>query len=144
MSFVYTRALGLQDSTTLTGDMRALLVMSNTTADTEEDTDFIGNFTTLDEYDGANYARQALVNESFAVDTTNDRFVFDADDVVFTSLGAGTRQAVAVILYLHVTTDADSKPIYYIDTGGFPFDGNGQDATIAWNASGIAYLQNAP
>lgn len=118
-------------------DIRVLLVMSNTTAGAEDDKDTISGFTTLDEYDGANYSRQALANEAVNEKAANDRAEFDGDDVTFSSLGAGTRQCQAAIVYKHVTNDSDSIPIAYIDTGGFPFDGNGGDVTIQWNADGI-------
>jgi hypothetical protein len=118
-------------------DIRVLLVMSNTTADTEDDKNTIDGFTTLDEYDGANYARKALANEVVNEDAANDRAEFDADDVTWSALGAGTRQCQAAIVYKHVNDDSDSVPIAFIDTGGFPFDGNGGDVTFQWNAEGI-------
>ncbi len=142
MSHVYTPALGLLNPTVLTGDMRAILVMSNSDADTLVDAEFISAFT-LDEHDGANYARLALTAEAFAVDLANDRFEFDADDLVFPNLGIGTRQCIGLILYLHVTNDADSKPIQYINTGGFPFDGNGTNFEVTVNAEGLTHLRNA-
>ena len=143
-SFVYTRALGLLNATVLTGDVRAILVMSNTTADTDEDAEFIASIGTLDEYDGATYARKALTSESFAVDTTNDRFKFASDVITFPTLGVGTRQCVGLLLYLHVTNDADSKPLMYIDGLGFPFDGNGATVTFTPHADGVMYNRNAP
>lgn len=141
-SFVFTRALGLLNPTVLTGDVRAALVMSNTTADTEVDTEFISGFTTLDEYDGAGYGRVALTTEAFAVDLVNDRFEFTADPVVFAALAVGTRQCVGLLLYLHVTNDADSKPLFYFDGTGFPFDGNGEDVTFTPNTE-FVHVRNA-
>lgn len=142
MSFTYTKfkdelARGLDMSAT---DFRAALVMTNTTSDTEEDTDFLGDFTTLDECDGANYARQDLAGVSVTRDNANDLSFLDANDAVFTNLGAGTRQNQAVLVYVHVTNDADSFPAFFIDTGGFPFDGTGSNNTIQWSASGIAQV----
>jgi hypothetical protein len=144
VSFVYTRALGLLNPTVLTGDVRALIPMTNTTADTEEDTEFISGFTTLDEYDGSAYVRKALTSEAFAVDTVNNRFKFSGDALTWSTLGAGTRQGAALVIYLHVTNDADSKPLFYIDGTGFPFTGNGADITFNPHADGIMYLRNAP
>ena len=142
-SFVYTRATGLLNPTVLTGDVRAALLMSNTTADTEPDTEFISGFTTLDEYDGAAYARVALTTEAFAVDLANDRFEFTSDAFTFAGIGVGTRQCIALLIYLHVTNDADSKPLFYIDGTGFPFDGNGSDVVFTPDAAaGIAYIRN--
>lgn len=143
MSHVYTPALGLLNPTVLTGDVRAALVMSNTTADTEVDAEFMAAFTTLDEYDGASYARVALTTEAFAADLASDRFKFSCDPITFATLGVGTRQCVGMILYLHVTNDADSKPLFYIDGTGWPFDGNGEDVTFTPHADGAAYIRNA-
>ena len=118
-------------------DIRVLLVMTNSTCDTEDDCDFIDQFTTLDEMDGANYVRKALAGEAVAVDLPNNRGEFDAENVTWTALGVGTRQVLGAVLYKHVTNDADSIPIAYIDSGGFPFDANGGDVTITWNDEGI-------
>lgn len=118
-------------------DIRVILVMTNTTCDTEEDTDFIDQFTTLDEMDGANYARQALANEVVVEDTTNNRGEFNADDATFASLGNGTRQVQGFVYYKHVTNDTDSVPLCFIDSGGFPLDPNGTDLVAQWNAEGL-------
>jgi len=130
-------------------DIRLILVMSNTTADTEKDKQFISGangFTTLDECDGATYARVALTGEAVAADEANDRGEFDAADLApaWATLGVGTRQNVGILVYKHVTNDADSMPIYWIDTLGgaitFPFDGNGGVVNITWNAEGIGQI----
>lgn len=142
-SIVYDYALGLLDTTTLQGDIRAILVMTNTTADTEKDKQFISEFTTLDEYDGAGYARVACTSESFTVDTVNHHFKFTCDPITFAALGAGTRQCQGILLYLHVTNDADSKPLMYIDGTGFPFAGSGGDVVFTPNASGVMYTVTA-
>src|SRR5687768_7611369 len=139
-SFVYTKAKGnlLSGDIDLNAhDIRVALVMTNTTADTEADTTFMNLFTTLDEFDGANYARKTLANEAVNIDNANDRGEFDADDITWTALGAGTRAAQAMIVFKFVTNDADSVPIAFIDSGGFPITANGGDLTISWNAEGI-------
>ena len=119
-----------------TADMRLALVMSNTTADTENDTIFfMSSFTTLDELNGANYSRQALTGEAVATDLVNDRFEFDANNVTFTGVSAGTRNVVGAILFLFVTNDADSVPIAYFDLGTI-IPGGG-DIVVSWNAEGI-------
>jgi len=139
-SFAYTYAktkLLSADIDLNADDIRVLMVMSNTTADTEEDKVFIDDFTTLDECDGANYARKALEDEAVAADEANDRGEFDVTDVTWTALGVGTRQNVGIVIFKHVNDDTDSIPILYIDSGGFPFDGNGGNVTSQWNAEGI-------
>ena len=123
-----------------THDIRVALCMTNTTADTEKDKALMNAFTTLDEYDGANYARKALT-ESTAEDNTNHRGTMDATDITWTALGAGTRNAQGMLVYRHVTNDTDSIPIMWIDSGGFPLTGNGGDVTVTWNAAGVSYTQ---
>ena len=122
--------------------MRVLLVMTNTTADTEEDSVTIGGVTTLDEFDGSGYSAggAALAAEAVNKDTANDRAEFDATDLTFASLGAGTRQIAAALLYKFVTSVALSLPVAYIDSGGFPISANGGDITLQWNVEGILQL----
>lgn len=121
-------------------DIRVMLCMTNTTADTEKDKATISGFTTLDEMDGANYVRKALANQLVSEDNPNNRGEFDADNVVWTALGAGTRQVAGIVVFRFVTNDTDSIPIAWIDTGGFPFTANGGDVTVQWNAEGILQL----
>lgn len=145
MSFIYNefkRALLRGEVDMQSNDMRVALVMTNTTADTEDDVNTIAGFTTLDEYDGTNYTSggAALTGETVVEDPTNNRAYFDANDLTFTALGAGTRQAQAALLYKFQTSLGASLPVAFIDTGGFPFAGNGSNVTIQWNANGIVQL----
>lgn len=143
-NFAYTRGLRdmmLGDVHFDTDDIRGILVMTNTTADTEEDAATIDGFTTLDEHDGANYARPVLDSEAVNEDTANDRAEFDATDETIANLGAGTRAIQALVIYKHVSDDTDSIPLFYIDTPAFP-NSNGGNYTFQWNAEGIAQLTN--
>lgn len=98
---------------------------------------------TLDEFDGANYARAKLANTEVNLDDANDRAEFDADDVTFSSLGAGTRAIEAILIYKDADDDGDSADdasnpvVANIDKSITP-DGN--DLTISWNAEGIIQL----
>ena len=139
-SFIYTHAKAeiLKGNIDFDADdIRVLLVMNNTTADTEKDVDDIDAFTTLDEMDGANYARKALANEAVTEDEPNDRGEFDAGDVTWSSLGDGTRQIQAALVYKHVVDDTDSIPIAFIDDSPYPLNPGGADHVIQWNAEGI-------
>ena len=124
-------------------DARVALLMSNNTVAANEDADTLSALT-LDECDASNYVRKALVNEAVTEDNANDRAELGADNLVWTGLGnptASTRTIAGLLLYEHVTNDADSVPIAFIDTGGFPFTADGEDVTIAWNvADGILAL----
>jgi hypothetical protein len=141
MSFVYTgfkNRLLKGDVDFDTQDIRALLVMTNTTADTLQDANVL-NDVSLDEYDGAGYSRATLTGEVVNQDDPNNRAEFDANDFTFgTTVAAGTRQAQGMVLYRHVDgTAANDQLIAFIDTGGFPFSGNGGAINVTVNAEGL-------
>lgn len=141
MSFVYTGAKEKVLKADLdfdTIDARIILVMSDTTADTDQDALTLSGIGTLDEYDGATYARITCTAETVTRDDANNRAEFDVGDFSWATLGAGTRQAVGMVLYRHVDgTAANDIPIAYIDSGGFPFSGNGGAVNVTVNAEGI-------
>ncbi len=144
MSFAYNdpkRGFVTGEIDLTSDDIRAMLVMTNTTADTEDDSNFIGDFTTLDEMDGSGYARVALTSEAVAEDAANNRAEFNADDITFSAVGVGTRQVAALVLYKHVTNDADSIPLVYFDGTGFPLTAGGGDLKFLAPTEG--YLQLA-
>lgn len=118
-------------------DIRAALVMTNTTYDTEEDIEFVDDVATADEMDGAGYARVALTSEAVAPDLANDRGEFTADPITFSGVSAGSRNVAGLVLLRHETNDTDSRPIAFYDSGGFPFDPGGGDITITPNAEGL-------
>jgi hypothetical protein len=121
----------------VTHDIRVTLLMTNTTADTDNDGDvFVADLGTLDEMDGANYVRKALTGKVVTKDDANDRAFMDADDVTWTALGAGTRQIQGVLVYRHVTNDADSPLIAWLEFAS-PVTGDGTDFQVQWSATGI-------
>ena len=128
----------------LTGspDIRAMLVMTNTTADTEEDAASLAAFTTLDEYDGSGYARIDLASVAMASDDVNNRHELTAALGSFgTAVGAGVRNAAGVLYYLHVDgTAANDKPIAFNDTGGFPQNGAGGKWELTPSAEGLLQI----
>jgi hypothetical protein len=142
MSFVYTpakTALLNGDLDFAVHDIRLLAVMTNTTADTDQDVQNIADITTLDEFDGSGYARQALAGEAVNEDAANNRAEFDATDVAFGALGNGTRAIQGFVLYRHVTNDADAVLIAFIDNAGssYALNPGGATVTVQWNAEGI-------
>lgn len=140
-SHVFERRLGVGLTPRVGTDLRFAIVMTNTTADTETEAEFLSSITTLDEYDGSAYARQNIANEAAAVDLTNSRFELTFDPVVFATLGVGTRQADGLLQLLHVTGAADSPPDVYYDVTNF--DGNGEDVTFTPDAQGAVQAANA-
>ena len=142
MSFVYTPAKTKLAKATADFDIldvRVILVMSDTTADTDQDAATIAAITTLDEYDGSGYAEIDGANLTVAEDAPNNRAEITIDAGNFgTTVGVGTRQAVGAVVYAFVDgTPGNDWPIAFIDSGGFPFDGNGGQINFTPNAEGL-------
>lgn len=119
-------------------DMRAVMVMTNTTADTDIDIDNTGSYT-LDEMDGANYARKTCDNQTVSTDDANDRAEFDCDDFVYTALGNGTRQAQGLLIHEHITNDAGSFPLAFVEFSS-TINPGGSTLTVQVNAEGLVQL----
>lgn len=63
---------------------------------------------------------------------TADGGACDGNDVTFSAVSGASIEALAV--YKHVTNDADSPLICYIDTGtGLPITPNGGDIIVTWD-----------
>ena len=142
-NFWYTnakRAFAAGEISPTTDTFKAMLVVPATsTADTEKAVTTLSGFTTLGEYTGAHYARKTLTSITVTQDDVNLTGKIDAADITWTALGADAN--AAILVYKHVTNDTDSIPLFYIDTGtNLPFNGNGGDVTVAWNANGIATI----
>lgn len=124
-----------------TDDIRAALLMTNTTADTEDDVQTVATFTTLDRCDATGYADLALTGEAVNIDTGNNRAEFDSNDLSYTGLsGNATRAIQGVLLYEFITNDASSLPIVFVDfTSDIPVTATQIDVPV--NAEG--WLQAA-
>lgn len=116
-------------------DMRAILVMTNTTADTEIDVDNTGSLTTLDEFDGSGTARKTLDNQAVATDDANDRAEFTSDALVWTTIGNGTRAIQGILVHEFITNDAGSFPFFFSEFSGTITPG-GSTLTVTPNAEG--------
>jgi hypothetical protein len=149
-NFVYNKAkrkLLTADIDLNADDIRILAVKAagSTTTDTEDDAEFIGSFTTLGEIVATNYVRKAVTGEAVADDAANNRAEFTFSAVTWTALGGAVNDTIgAFIVYKHVTNDADSIPILYIDTAtgvGLPYTTNGADLTFTPNAEGVLHYR---
>ena len=147
-NFPYTRALqdigrGLADFREAGADMRIILVMTDTTADIDQDQTTMAGFATLDEFDGSNYSTGVgvqLGSQVFAENTGANRAEFDAANVTFSSVGAGSRSIQAAVVFRFSSTFGASIPYFFIDSGFGPTPANGGNIVIAWNAEGIAQI----
>ena len=120
--------------------LKILLVMTDTTCDTEANIQTLSGFDDMDEMDGANYEVKTLGSLTHALDTSNNRFELDAANVTYTALGAGSRNVQGVLLYKHVDgTDANDQPIAFIEFGS-SLSADGSDVTISWDDEGLLQL----
>jgi hypothetical protein len=85
-------------------DIRARLVMSNTTCDTENDGIVnLDDYTTIDPADATGYADVALTSEAVVKSDTDNRAELNCADVVVSGLGGdATRDYVGALLYAYV------------------------------------------
>jgi len=88
-----------------------------------------------DEVSGTGYTAggAALAGKSVSQDNTNDRGEFDANDVTWTSLSAGTPSHAI----MYDDTHASNLLIAYWEV---TTPTNGGDYTLQWNANGILLL----
>lgn len=100
----------------------------------------------LDEFDGANYARKTLTN-ILQMDLTNDRILWGSSDLAWTNLGAGnpgSRQiAGALILQNNGGGESGNIPMVWFDSAAvFPFWANGSGVTIQFGGNGIFFTRS--
>ena len=128
--------------------IRVMLVTSSYVADRDNDlVDDGGANDAIDhELSGTGYVsghgnsgRKTLASKTITVDKPNDRTEFDAADVVWPGINAGTADQAE----LHkegVSDDTTARLVAHVDSGGFPLVSNGTDLTIQWNTEGILQL----
>ena len=109
---------------------------------TSEDIDTVGSLT-FTEHAGAGFTwgfagdGRKTLTLSFSTDDTDDEGVVDdTSDYTWSSLGADSA-ATGFLIYKHLTNDAASTPICWLDG---VFTSNGGDVTVQFNAEGILNL----
>lgn len=125
----------------VSGDIRLVPLMTNTTVDTERDAkDQVSDFTTLDEADGSGYTTGglALDNQAVNVDDANDRAEADADDETITAFGACTRPLQGVLAILYSASLTASMPLHWLEFASNKTP-DGSDFVLQINAEG--YVQ---
>lgn len=135
----FTYTYGAKDMAAVniaTADLRMLLVTASSGALTNQDAQFLGSFSPLNEFAGSPYARQTLANKAVSVDLVNHRAKLTADKVTFAAI-AGGAPIVAAIIYRHVTNDADSIPWFKMEISHTP---SGNDLEVDVTVNGVATL----
>lgn len=135
------KTLILDGSLSLLSDtIKVMLVTSSYSFNAD---DHFANTPAANELSGTGYAggfagsgRKTLASKAVTENDTSDRAEFDAADVTWTAISAGT--AAAVILLKEITNDAASPIIAYIAFTAVVT--NGGDLTLQWDATGILQL----
>ena len=99
-----------------TVDLRAILGMESTNADTANDgISFISQLT-LDECGASGYERVALTGETVTRNDSNDRAELAVNTITFAGLGGNAlRNYVGIVLYDHVSeVDSECPAVGYI------------------------------
>lgn len=126
-------------------DIRARLVMTNTTCDTENDAKVVlSDFTTIDVADATGYADVDMSGLAVNKDDANDRAEFDANDLTFSGLsGDATRDYQGVLLYVYVDgTNGNDKAICFVDFSA-DVPKAATSVNVPWNAEGILQFAQA-
>lgn len=103
-----------------------------------KDHDFVDDVTPgSNEISVSGYARETATTKTRTVDDTNDRIVYDCDDIDFGTPAAG-ETVVGMILYREVTNDADSILVCYFDLGSIPL--TGASFIVLTGTNGVMYV----
>lgn len=148
MSFPFleaARALAAKEIDFDSDTFKIALLMANSDVISKRATALFVADITLDECDGANYARVTLLNPTISVNAGALRIEIAPDDLTpaWALLGAGTRNNIGMLLFKFVTNDAASVPVIWYDdaASGFPFNGTGGDRDVTWSAQGAIQIQ---
>lgn len=139
------RQLLLQKNIDLVNDSGIKVMLFNSSYTPDKDHDFVSSITggTSKELSGTGYTagfggagRKALTGRLLTRDDATDKVYFDANDVTYTGLNAGTIGGAAVIK--EVTSDSDSPIIALLDPADLVT--NGSDVLVQFAADGIVLL----
>jgi hypothetical protein len=140
-TFVFTRATQrLSIDELLLADLRALICMSGTNVGSNPDAQFLSDLV-LDEYDGLGYARLQLTGLAKVLNLAQKRTELHADNPIFPLLAPATFPMKGLLIYEHVGLDSANLPLTFVDKGGFPTNGTGQDFEFLLGAAGLLYVE---
>lgn len=114
-----------------------LLLLLSSAASFNRDDDFVSTIS-ANEISTTGYARATLANTVIALDDTNDRVTFDADDVTFTGLGPPSGGPIVGFAVVYRNTGADGTSPLLINYDLTDTQTNGSNFTIQWNAVGLS------
>jgi hypothetical protein len=132
-------------------DIRSILVMTDTTCDTDETAQVMSDFVDIDECDGVGYAELDHTVSSNAYDGTDDRWEIHVGAGENYDGGGGTisgasRDVQGHVIYRYVDgTDANDVPwLYSDDPSAFPFTPTGGAAGFTQHADALIIIEPEP
>lgn len=148
MSYVFpnARALAWTGAIDLAGDtIKVLLVEVGSSVAAEDDAIVLSDFTTLLETTATGYSRETLTGKA-VVDPGGGPVTFEADDVDFGILGAGSSGDIAgALLFVDNGGAGSDVPLCYFDSVtassiAFPYTPAGHTFLIEWVGGVVAEL----
>ena len=120
----------------------ALLVMTNTTTDTEDTSiEVLSDFSTLDEFSGSNYLRIDVPSRTVTDDFVNSKAKLSCGNLVWNAiaphLATAVRQIQAIIIFQNNGGAALDVPLFYLDSFGSAFNPGGNKQTFTPDISGL-------
>lgn len=88
---------------------------------------------------GTGYERKTLSNKSVTLDNTNNRVVFDADNLSYTAVST-TQQLGGLVIYKEGASDGARALIAFIDFNDLPT--NGSDINVNFDVNGVFRITN--
>ncbi len=98
-----------------TDNLDALLLMTNTTADTNPDADTCADLT-LDECDATGYAHEDITTPAVSADDSDNEMVWTSDNWVWSGLsGDGSRDYQGALVVKYVDGGNGDIPLLFVD-----------------------------
>lgn len=143
MSFVFTRALArLSPDVLVTGNIRVALLRVGTAAPTSRDAGFVSDIVPLEEFDGSGYARLPVPGRTLTPDDTEGVMRWTFTPIMWENIGGGTGAIAGVLFILTGTSDADSRPLIWVDRVAFPFTHVGGFVTLQAPDGGLLRVRS--
>lgn len=143
MSLVYTRALArLTPEVLVTGNVRVALLMVGTAAGTARDAEFVADISPLAEFDGMEYGRLPVPGRTLTPDDDEGVMRWSFTPITWDNIGGGSGPIAGVLFILTGTTDADSRPLFWLDRVAFPFTHVGGFVTLQAPDGGLLRIRS--
>lgn len=124
MTTLYTHGADAMGGGAWTTDTFEFLLLKGTGYTPNKDHHFVSELTPAsNECSVASYSRVTMTSPVRTPDTTNDKVIYDCDNIDFGSLESG-ETVTGLVLYKFVTDDSDHILVAHFDLGTLPLTGS--------------------